>query len=134
MKTMLISLVYYTLLACLAIGVFYPSPGLVSLSVAAYWMLLLVAFPCALIIMGVSISYDALPEKLKPSVAKILIQSAKKRSFPRRLMGWLQLLIILAFLAYSGWIFTALFYWITSMICRFSSSISHDAVARQGLA
>ncbi|MBM7346070.1 hypothetical protein [Pantoea coffeiphila] len=128
-------LISAALLCALAGGVFMPVEGLVTLSVAACWSLTALSIPVSLILICAASMYGpSTDEPLKTSLAKLLVNAAKKRSRIGKFLGRLQFVLTLALLGYAGWIFTAVTYFLASMVMRFAGSMARDAAVKSGLA
>lgn len=64
----------------------------------------------------------------KEKLIELLKKAAVKRGIIRRSWNWLCLVLIAGALAYGGWVFTAVVYVITSLICRLCGSIARDKI------
>lgn len=80
MKTLIAYTVSLLLLISMSAGVFYQIEGLVTLAVAANWMICILSIPIALIIVVASAIYEKSGEETKVKLAKLLVDAAKKKN------------------------------------------------------
>jgi hypothetical protein len=133
MKTFIAYVVSLLLLISMAAGVFYQIDGLVTLAVSINWILCILAIPIAVATVAASILYEKSNEESRIKIAKVLIQSAKKKSFISRVTHWTTFLIMTSLLAWSGWIVTAIAYVLASLIIKFANSIARDEAIKKNL-
>lgn len=133
MKTFIAYAVSLLLLVSMSAGVFYQIDGLVTLAVSINWMICILAIPIAIATVAASILYEKSNEEGRIKIAKLLIESAKKKSFVARMTGWMEFIAMTSLFAWSGWIVTAICYVLASLILKFANSIARDEAIKQNL-
>lgn len=130
MKTFLCHIVSLALLAALLYSVLTGNDGIMSVVASAYWVLLLLAVFVSVIILAIvgmsGIERD--PTK-KAKMVKHLEDIAKKNGVIKRAYDWLCLVLIVALLAYGGWVFTAVCYAVMALIFKLCTSIARDKIS-----
>lgn len=130
MTKMVVNITNYVLLFLLLYAVLTQTQSLVGLTVAVYWVIMsLGLFIGPLIYILSHAAKSAKDEESRRKALEIIGDSAKKRNVLLRSLGWAELIIISCLLAYSGWIFTAVCYVLTSLYMRLFISMARDNVA-----
>ncbi len=133
MKTFIAYAASLSLLIAMAAGVFYQIEGLITLVVSINWVICLLAIPIAAALVVASVMFEKANESSRIKLAKLLIESAKKKSFIARITGWSSFLAMTALFAWSGWVGTAIAYVLASLIIKFANSIARDEAIKQNL-
>ncbi|EHF8256015.1 hypothetical protein ACP3TG_28130 [Phytobacter diazotrophicus] len=121
--------VNYGLLFVLVYSVFTGSQSLTGVTASAYWVIMALALfigPLFYIV-----SYAAKSAKDADSRNKALelvADAAKKKNTFLRTLGWVELIITSALLAYAGWIFTSVLLVLSSLWLRLFISMARDNI------
>ena len=117
------------LLCLLAYASYTGSKSLVSISVAAYWVIMFLGLFIGCLVLVLSYAKDhAKDDETKGKVVDLVGEVTKRKSKFSRGIHWLYLALIVALLAYSGWVFTAVFYVLVSLIVKLFISIARDNI------
>jgi hypothetical protein len=117
------------LLCLLAYASYSGSKSLVSISVAAYWVIMFLGLfiGCLMLVLSVAKDY-AKDAETKDKAIGLVGEVTKRKSKLSRTLGWIYLCLIVALLAYSGWVFTAVFYVLVSLIVKLLISFARDNI------
>lgn len=119
----------YALLIILLYSSMTGVQSLIGLTVAAYWVIMVLAFFVGPLIYILSYAAkSAKDEESRRKALEIVGGIAKKKNLFLRSVGWLKLIIICCLLAYGGWVFTAVSYALMSLYLRLLISLSRDNV------
>lgn len=129
MKSFIYQVISLTLLAALIFSVLTERESITAIVVSAYWIVIFLAAFVSVAVMLVTtlVTIETNAEK-KEKLIELLKKAAVKRGIIRRSWNWLCLVLIAGALAYGGWVFTAVVYVITSLICRLCGSIARDKI------
>ncbi|CNJ00201.1 Uncharacterised protein [Yersinia frederiksenii] len=129
MKSLIYQAISLVLLATLIFSVLTERESITAIVVSAYWIVIFLAAFVSVAVMLVTtlVTIETNAEK-KEKLIELLKKAAVKRGIIRRSWNWLCLVLIAGALAYGGWVFTAVVYVITSLICRLCGSIARDKI------
>lgn len=129
MKSFFYQVISLTLLVALIFSVLTERESITAVVVSAYWIAIFLAAFASVAVMLVTalVTMEKNTEK-KSKLIELLNKAAVKRGTIRRAWNWLCLVLIAGALAYGGWVFTAVVYVITSLICRLCVSIARDKI------
>ncbi|CNL53928.1 hypothetical protein [Yersinia proxima] len=129
MKSLIYQAISLVLLATLIFSVLTERESITAIVVSAYWIVIFLAAFVSVAVMLVTtlVTIETNAEK-KEKLIELLKNAAVKRGVIRRAWNWLCLVLIAGALAYGGWVFTAVVYVITSLICRLCGSIARDKI------
>ncbi|WP_227719870.1 DNZ54_00345 family protein [Yersinia proxima] len=135
MKSLIYQAISLVLLATLIFSVLTERESITAIVVSAYWIVIFLAAFVSVAVMLVTalVTIETNAEK-KEKLIELLKKAAVKRGIIRRSWNWLCLVLIAGALAYGGWVFTAVVYVITSLICRLCGSIVRDKMDELELA
>ncbi|HAS1725615.1 TPA: hypothetical protein M5978_003175 [Enterobacter cloacae] len=124
------NVINYTLLALLLFAVFTGSISLVGVLAAVYWVMISLCFVIGPLFYILSYAAkSAKDEESRRKALELVGDVAKKKNVLLRALGWLELIIISCSLAYAGWVFTAVCYFLSSLYLRLFISMARDNVA-----
>lgn len=122
----------YALLIILMYSVMQGVKSLTGLTVAAYWVIMALAFFLGPLIYFIShAAKNAKDEESRRKALEFVESAVKKKNLLIRFVGCLKLISICCLLAYGGWIFTAVCYALMSLYLRLLISLARDNVAEQ---
>ncbi|MGH1594100.1 DNZ54_00345 family protein [Yersinia proxima] len=135
MKSLIYQAISLVLLATLIFSVLTERESITAIVVSAYWIVIFLAAFVSVAVMLVTalVTIETNAEK-KEKLIELLKKATVKRGIIRRSWNWLCLVLIAGALAYGGWVFTAVVYVITSLICRLCGSIVRDKMDELELA
>lgn len=120
----------YGLLALLIYGSFTDTAQLVGVAAAAYWVIVILGLLVGILILAVSYVIPGEKDEQKKQKLLTVIQDAvKKRNPILRGISWIFFITIIALLAYSGWVFTAVSYALSALMVKFMLSIARGNVS-----
>lgn len=126
------NVISFSLLSLLAYASYTGSSSLTNLTVAAYWVIMALGLFIGILLLVLSYAKDhAKSEDEKNKVIELIVAATKKKSIIFRFIDWFCLAAIVALLAYSGWVFTAVFYVMVALIVKLLISIARDNVSEQ---
>lgn len=129
MKTFFSQVLSLGLLAALWASILIGINGLITVTVSAYWIVIILGVACGVLVMllsaQVTITFD--PGK-KSKMLENLEKAAPKSGNLKRAYNWLVLCLIVVSLAYGGWVFTAVCYAVMGLFVRFCISIGRDTI------
>ncbi|MGG7989834.1 hypothetical protein PGO11_04080 [Klebsiella aerogenes] len=121
--------IYYGLLVTLVFATFTGQDNILSVAAAAFWVviaLVIVLGPLTLILAyGAELVGN---EKSGHEVLEAVKRITRRKNVIARWWGGMLLTIVL--LAYSGWVFTAVCYALSSLFVRFCVSLARDKVEK----
>lgn len=119
----------YALLIILLYSAITGVQSLMGLTVAAYWVIMALAFFIGPLIYTLSYAAKSIKdEESRRKALEIVGGIAKKKNLFLRFIGWLKLIMICCLLAYGGWIFTGVCYALMSLYLRLLISLARDNV------
>lgn len=129
LTTIITHVIGYGLLLTLAYSLFINLPSLAGVTAAAYWVIMALAIFIGPLYYLLSYAAKNLkdPEARKKAWDLISATVKKKNAF-RRTLGWVELVITSVLLAYAGWIFTSVFFVLSSLWLRLFISMARDNV------
>lgn len=120
----------YALLMILLYSVMQGIQSLMGLTVAAYWVIMALAFFLGTLVYFISFAAKSVKDEESRRKALEFVENAVKKKNPViRFVGWLKLSAICCLLAYGGWIFTAVCYALMALYLRLLISLARDNVA-----
>lgn len=126
----LMSSIYYMVMASMIFGIYTGHSQFVGVSVAAFWLLIVlsiyVGFASALTVSSLDLLVG---EPLKTTIES-LKKSVKKSHIIFRIWGEIRFLTAVVLLAYSGWVFTAVCYVLASLFVRIIASVVRDKLKK----
>ncbi|WP_275146199.1 hypothetical protein [Citrobacter portucalensis] len=123
------NIVSYSLLCLLAFGSVTGAKALVSITVAAYWVIILLGLFVGMLILLLSYAIDLVKdEAAKQKVIDAVREAVKRKSKFMRFVDWSCVAAIAVLLAYSGWVFTGVCYVLVALIVKFCLSMARDNV------
>lgn len=123
------SVISYGLLALLIYGSLTDTASLVGVAAAAYWVIVVLGLCVGMLILIVSyVIPGEKDEQKKQKLLAIIQDSVKKRNPILCGISWIFFITIIALLAYSGWVFTAVSYALSALIVKFMFSIARGNV------
>ncbi|MDH1318772.1 hypothetical protein N5C39_10400 [Enterobacter bugandensis] len=124
------NIINYTLLALLLFSVFTGAKSLIGVLAAVYWVMISLCFVIGPFFYILSYAAkSAKDEESRRKALELVEDVAKKKNVLLRALGWLELIIISCSLAYTGWVFTAVCYFLSSLYLRLFISMARDNVA-----
>ncbi|EPS1980447.1 hypothetical protein ACVCDR_005414 [Klebsiella pneumoniae] len=124
--------IYYALFAGLAFGSVTSQSNILNIAAAAFWVVILLG--CVIGVFTTSLAYaveKVTDEKSRQSALESLRKIVRRKNVIARWWGWLCTVAIIALLAYSGWVFTAVCYALSSLFVRLCISLARDKVEKQ---
>lgn len=126
------NIVSYSLLCLLAFGAVTGDKSLVSITVAAYWVIIFLGLFVGMLILVLSYAKDhAKNEEARQKIVELVLEAVKRKSKFMRFVDWGCLAIIAVLLSYSGWVFTGVCYVLVSLIVKLFLSLARDNVSVQ---
>ncbi|EPT4022355.1 hypothetical protein ACVQMG_000514 [Enterobacter roggenkampii] len=121
----------YGLLLTLAYSVFIDSSSLVRVTAAAYWVIMALALFIGPLyyLLSYAAKNSKDPEARKKAL-DLISDTVKKKNAFRRALGWVELVITSVLLAYAGWVFTSVFFVLSSLWLRLFVSMARDTIAK----
>lgn len=124
------NVINYTLLALLLFSVFTGAKSLIGVLAAVYWVMISLCFVIGPFFYILSYAAkSAKDEESRRKALELVGDVAKKKNVLLRALGWFELIIISFSLAYAGWVFTAVCYFLSSLYLRLFISMARDNVA-----
>lgn len=119
------------LLALLAYSVWEGVASLTAIAAAAYWIIIALAIFVGLIsCVGIWAIEKELEVNGDPVKREKLLGSLeatfKKQGLLRKSVSWINLIIVVCLLAYSGWVFTAVTYVLIALLYKFAISMGRE--------
>ncbi|HDC4567344.1 hypothetical protein [Enterobacter cloacae] len=119
------------LVALLSYSVWEGIASLTAIAAAAYWIIIALSIFVGLVAcIGIWAIEKELEVNSDPVKREKLIASLeatfKKQGFLRKSVSWLNLIIVVCLLAYSGWVFTAVTYVLIALLCKFVISMGRE--------
>lgn len=135
MKSFIHQAISLGLLVTLIFSVLTARGSITAVVVSAYWIVIfLAAFASVAVMLITALVTIETNAGKREKLIELLKKAAVKRGVIRQGWNWLCLVLIAGALAYGGWVFTAVVYVITSLICRLSVSIARDKIDELELA
>lgn len=122
---------YYTLLLALAFGALAGQKNILGVAVTAFWVV--IALEIIIGHLALFLTYGAehiRDEKSKAESIQTAKKITKRKNFVARWWGWFCMVLTIVLLAYSGWVFTAVCYAISSLFVRLCVSLARDKVEK----
>ena len=123
--------VYYTLLVALIFATFTGQNNILSVAAAAFWVVIalrIVLGPLTLILVHGAEQFHN--EKSGKEALQAVKRTTKRKNVVARWWRWFCIVLTIVLLAYSGWVFTAACYALSSLLVRFCVSISRNRVEK----
>lgn len=123
--------IYYGLLVALVFATFTGLNNILSVAAAAFWVFIalgIVIGPLTLILAygAEQVRHDKSGHEALEAVKRI----TKRKKVVARWWGWVCMVLTIVLLAYSGWVFTAVCYALSSLFVRFCVSLARDKVEK----
>ncbi|NTZ48385.1 hypothetical protein FCM30_21860 [Lelliottia aquatilis] len=119
----LMSAIFYIVMASMIFGIYTGHSQFVGIAAAAFWILILLGiFISCFIGVAASLLESLVGESLKTTIES-LQRFSRKRHIVIRVWGWGCLIAAVVLLAYSGWIFTAVYYVLASLFVHLVASV-----------
>lgn len=124
------SLTHYGLILILLYAVSTGTQSLLGLIAATYWVIMsLGIFIGPLLYILSHAAKNKKDEESGRKAMELVSNAVKKKNAFLRALGWFELIVISCLLAYSGWIFTAVCYVLSSFYLRLFISMARDNIA-----
>lgn len=119
------------LVVLLAYSVWEGVTSLTAIAATAYWIIIALAiFVCLISCIGIWAIEKELEVNADPAKREKLIGSLdatfKKQGLLRKSVSWINLIIVVCLLAYSGWVFTAVTYVLIVLLCKLVISMGRE--------
>lgn len=119
------------LVALLAYSVWKGVTSLTAIAATAYWIIIALSmFVGVIACIGIWAIEKELEVNGDPVKREKLIGSLeatfKKQGFLKKSVNWLNLIIVVCLLAYSGWVFTAVTYVLIALLCKLIISTGRE--------
>ncbi|MFZ4219704.1 hypothetical protein ACEV6Q_17865 [Enterobacter ludwigii] len=123
-----IETIRYTILSFLFWGAITGRDNVVSMASAAIWIIIFLSGFAGTITLLIAIAVERMV-KNKQDAIKYLEGVSKRGNIVVRTWGWVVFIATAILLAYSGWVFTAVCYAMTSIFARFCIAIARNSHA-----
>ncbi|PAO10845.1 hypothetical protein CIW60_09665 [Enterobacter roggenkampii] len=124
--------IYYGLLVALVFATFTGQNNILSVAASAFWVV--IALGAVIGPLTLFLAYGAGQVSDKKTAAEALATVKKitrRKNAIARWWGWICMVLTIVLLAYSGWVFTAVSYALSSLFIRFCVSLARDKVEKQ---
>ncbi|MFZ5272136.1 hypothetical protein [Enterobacter asburiae] len=134
MKKIVISIVIetirYTILSFLFWGALTGRDNVVNMASAAIWIIIFLSgFSGTITLLVATTAKSMIDQKSRQDAIKYLEGFSKRGNIVVRAWGWVIFIATAILLAYSGWVFTAVCYAMTSLSARFCIAIARNSYA-----
>lgn len=131
MKKLFIQAIYYVLLAALVWAAMTGNSSLLNIAALAFWVIILLGLFGSIVelLIAFGIEYGRDEKDHNETIAN-LEKFAQKKGFITRAWGWICLVVGSSFLAFGGWVFTAVSYVLVSLFCYLCMAVIRERIAK----
>ncbi|KZQ64964.1 hypothetical protein [Klebsiella aerogenes] len=123
--------IYYGLLVALVFATFTGQNNILSVAAAAFWVVIALGAVIGPLTLFLAYGAGQVSDKKAASDALETVKKiTKRKNFVARWWGWVCMVLTIVLLAYSGWVFTAVCYALSSLFVRFCVSLARDKVEK----
>lgn len=121
--------IYYSLLGAMIFGTLTGQADIISISVAALWVVIVLG--CIFGALTAFVAYGSekvRDEKARAETLDSVREIVKRKKKLTRYWGWFCMAMVIAMLAYSGWVFTAVCYVLSSLFVTLCIYLAREKV------
>lgn len=123
------TVIVHTILLLLVLSALTDNDSLSSIAVSVNWVLVVLGWFVTVVVLILSfVLVDKTCVGDKDRILKILLDLTKRKGIIRRAYGWAMFTAVLCFMAYTGWVVSAVIYGITSLMFTLVASIARDKI------
>lgn len=123
--------IYYGLLVALVFATFTGQNNILSVAAAAFWVVIALGIVIGPLTLILTYGAGKVSDKKTASEALEAVKKiTKRKNVVARWWGWICMVLTIVLLAYSGWVFTAVCYALSSLFVRFCVSLARDKVEK----
>ncbi|KHM28094.1 hypothetical protein [Klebsiella aerogenes] len=123
--------IYYGLLVALVFATFTGQNNILSVAAAAFWVVIALGAVISPLTLFLAYGAGQVSDKKTASEALETVKKiTRRKNVIARWWGWICMVLTIVLLAYSGWVFTAVCYALSSLFVRFCVSLARDKVEK----
>ncbi|MGR6939464.1 hypothetical protein ACU631_12545 [Klebsiella aerogenes] len=123
--------IYYGLLVALVFATFTGQNNILSVAAAAFWVVIALGIIIGPLTLILAYGAGQVSDKKAASDALETVKKiTKRKNFVARWWGWVCMVLTIVLLAYSGWVFTAVCYALSSLFVRLCVSLARDKIEK----
>ncbi|KNC94147.1 hypothetical protein GM31_15885 [Trabulsiella odontotermitis] len=127
-------IIHYGLISSLILAVVTENNSLLNITAAAFWIIIFLAcfFGSAYLVISYGIKHlkHSKHEKARGDGVAALERFSEQKNIFSRMWRWLRLAVVTSFLAYGGWVFTAVCYVLASLFVCLCASLVRDNLSK----
>ncbi|HDU2896793.1 TPA: hypothetical protein RFF92_001622 [Klebsiella aerogenes] len=122
--------IYYGLLVALVFATFTGQNNILSVAAAAFWVVITLGVVIGPLTLALAYGVEHVPNNSRAEALETVKKITRRKNVVARWWGWICMVLTIVLLAYSGWVFTAVCYALSSLFVRLCVSLARDKVEK----